>query len=169
MLGYDDDELIRLVLSFSLNGRRYESGWTGSVFAMNKTIAESRATDLYEINLHDDESSGKPRASGLLLLPSAYFERTAEVRRPGELRQGDRVKLVADLPGGGSPHTEGQVGTVITTRVKPDRVSCDVALDFDENINVPRDLLEHLPGLFAQVAYSDDEGVRISFDDGSAR
>jgi hypothetical protein len=50
----------------------------------------------------------------------------------------------------------------------PDQLQYGVALDFLENVTVPREQLEHLPNLFAKVIFADDTGVRIDFSDNKA-
>jgi hypothetical protein len=164
--GFDNGERIRLVVSFtSSDGSRYEAGWTGTISPLTTSIAECRATDRYEINL-DDDSSGRDR--GMIVLPSTYFERISETRKEGELRQGDRVKLVTAFRGDQALHESGQTGTVINTRTKPDLISHDIALDFDETITVPRNHLERIPDDYAKVIWSDVDGVTVNFSGGSA-
>jgi hypothetical protein len=103
----------------------------------------------------------------MIVLPSTYFERISETRREGELRQGDRVKLVSAFRGDQGLHRLGQTGTVINTRTNPDLISHDVALDFDETITAPRDQLELIPDDYAKITWSDVDGVTVNFSGGS--
>jgi hypothetical protein len=162
---YEDGERVRLVVSFSANGKRYEAGWMGTIAPFRQTLNESQATDRYEVNF-DDAPSGADR--GMILLQGAYFERASETRMDGELRQGDRVKLITGFQGEQKFHEAGQAGTVFCTYSQPDRIKHGVALDFLENVIVSREQLAHIPGRHANVFFSDDEGIRIDYSDGNA-
>src|SRR5438309_6638056 len=108
MQGYADGDHVRIVVPFSTsNGRRYEVGWTGTIFPFNTTLMRCRETDRYEINLDDDEHG---RDRGLVIAQSAYFESASERRREGELRQGDRVRLVTDHQSASGLHEVGTTG-----------------------------------------------------------
>jgi hypothetical protein len=164
--GFEDGERVRLVVPFTGgSGVRYEVGWTGSIFPFSTTLAQSREADQYEVNLDDDGAGGD---RGVVTVSSAYLERVSEVREEGELRQGDRVKLVTGLRGDRSWHEVDQIGTVLAARVRPGSVSHDVAFDFDENVAVPLESLERIPDRWARVIWLDDGGVEVSFGDGKA-
>ncbi len=161
MHGYDDGDLVRIVVPFSTSdGRRYEVGWTGQIFPFDTTLQQCRETDRYEINLDDD---GYGRDRGLVVAQSAYFELGAENRRQGELRQGDRVRLRADIHGSTGLHDAGTTGTVLTTHVKPGSIHHDIALDFRENMRVAADQLELIPQPPATVTFAVDGSVHVKF------
>jgi hypothetical protein len=156
--GYDDGDRVRIVVPFSSsNGRRYEAGWTGTIFPFNTTLKQCQETDRYEINLEDDEYG---RDRGLVIAQSAYFESASETRREGELRQGDRVRLTTAH----RSHEAGTTGTVFTTHVRPGSILHDVALDFSENIRVAPDQLERVPENPASVTFAADGSMHVSFN-----
>lgn len=70
------------------------------------------------------------KVTGLIMSQSAYFERTAE-RKPGELGQGDRVKLSDDYL---EDEESVDTGTFICTHVKPEGILHDIALDYSGSI-----------------------------------
>jgi hypothetical protein len=159
--GYDDGDRVRIVVPFSGgNGRRYEAGCIGTIFPFSTTLEQCRETDRYEINLEEDEYG---RDQGVVIVQSAYFESASETRREGELRQGDRVRLVAAHRGARGSHEAGKTGTVFTTHVRPDRILHDVALDFSENIRVRRDQLERVSEEPASVTFAANGSMQVSF------
>jgi hypothetical protein len=164
--GFEIGEAIKLVIPFtSGDGNKYEVGWTGSIFTFRSSLMQCTANDSYEVGF-DADSSGRER--GMVILQSAHIERLSEVRREAELRQGDRVRLLGRISGAKSIHERGEVGTVLTRRIAPSRISHDVALDFNENINVPRDQLEQIPDRHARVIFFHDGSVRVDFSEGNA-
>ena len=164
--GFEIGEAVKLVIPFtSSDGTKYEAGWTGNIFTFKSSLMQCIANDRYEVGF-DADSSGRER--GMVILQSAHMERLSDVRREGELRQGDRVRLLVKVSGTTSLHEAGEVGTVLTRRIAPNRISHDVALDFNENVNVPRDQLEQMPDRHARVIFSHDGSVRVDFSDGNA-
>jgi len=114
----------------------------------------------YEINLEEDEFG---RDRGVVIVQSAYFESASDTRREGELRQGDRVRLLTAHQGARGTHEAGKTGTVFTTHVRPGSILHDVALDFSENIRVSPGQLERLSEGPATVTFGDDGGMHVSF------
>ena len=166
---FEENEPIQLVVSFTADGKRYEAGWIGRVAPLCKTLAESQRTGHYEVEVRTGRYEVDPDDdSELIDLQTPYFQRSSRRRKEGELRQGDRVKLVTGLRGTQSYIEAGTMGTVICTHTVPDRLQHGVALDFLENVTVPREQLEHMPNLFARVIFADDTGVRIDFSDNRA-
>jgi hypothetical protein len=159
--GYGDGDRVRIVVPFSGgNGQRYEAGWIGTIFPFNTTLEQCRETDRYEINLEEDEYG---RDRGVVIVQSAYFESASETRREGELRQGDRVRLVTAHQGARGPHEAGKTGTVFTTHVRPGSILHDVALDFSENIRVSPDQLERVSEDPASVTFAADGSMHVNF------
>jgi hypothetical protein len=137
---FEDDEEVRLVMPFANEDGVYEVGMTGTICPLRTSLDECRRTDRYELNFED----------GMRLMPSGYFERTAE-RKPGELRQGDRVKLSDDYL---EDEKSVDTGTVICTHVKPEGILHDIALDYSGSIRIPHERVELLPGKRAVVEFS---------------
>lgn len=162
MIEFSSGEDVKLVVPFrTADGTLFKAGRTGCVFTFKHSLAESAASDEYEVGFDPDERGREP---GILLLPSVLIERTSADRRPGELRQGDRVRLVADVEGRTRPHPAGQTATVLTRHIALDHIAHDVALDFDENVRVRRADLELIPGVTGQVTWSDDGSVRVNLE-----
>jgi hypothetical protein len=157
--GYDDGDRVRIVVPFtSSNGRRYEAGCAGTIFPFSTTL-KCQERDRYEINLEEGEFG---RDRGVVIVQSAYFESASETRREGELRQGDRVRLLAAHQGARGTHEAGKTDTGFTTHVRPGSIRRDVALDFGENIRVAPDQLERLAEDPAAVTFGDD-GMHVTF------
>jgi hypothetical protein len=163
MFGFNEGEVIRLVVpTMTDDGREVEAGWTGKIIALKTSLTEQRHTGTYEINLDGDRyDENWP----LLLLPSAYFERASETRQPGELRQGDRVRLMSAV----AANEAGDVCTVLNTRTRPDGIFHDVIPDFGETLmERPRGQLGEIPGCSATVVYTvDGKSVNVAFNDTS--
>lgn len=163
MAGFDDEEIIRIVVPTMTNdGREVKAGWRGKITTLMTSITEQRQSGVYEINLIDERYD---ESWPLLQLPTAYFERVSEVRQPGELRQGDRVRLRSAM---GSCEA-GDVCTVLVTRTQSDGIFYDVIPDFGKALTgIPREHLEEIPGNFAKVVYTiNGKSVSISFKDTS--
>jgi hypothetical protein len=131
---------------------------------LTTTLSEARQTGIYEISV-DDSHGHWP----LLRLPSTYFERASDTRIPGELRQGDRVRLLTDIQGNDDSYESGEVCTVLNTRTQPDGIFHDVLPDYGEVLMaLPREQLEEIWGCSADVIYTvHGESVSISFNDTS--
>jgi hypothetical protein len=153
----------RLVVPTMTNdGREVKAGWTGKIIALLTSLAEQRQTGVYEVNLDGERyDENWP----LLQLPSAYFECASETRQPGELRQGDRVRLRSAV----AAYEAGDVCTVLNTRTRPDGIFHDVLPDFGETLMaLPREQLEDIPGCSADVVYAvHGKSVNVSFNDTS--
>jgi hypothetical protein len=163
MAGFDGGEIIRLVVpTRTEDGREVKAGWRGKVMTLRTAIAEQRQSGVYEINLIDERYD---ESWPLLQLPTAYFERASEVRRAGELRQGDRVRLRSAM----GSYEAGDVCTVLVTRTQSDGIFHDVIPDFGEALTgIPREQLEEIPDCSANVVYEvNGEGVNVSFNDTS--
>ena len=137
---FENDEEIRLVMPIANENGVYEVGMTGTICPLRTSLNECRRNDRYELNFED----------GMRLMPSGYFERTGE-RRPGELRQGDRVKLSDDYL---EDEESVDTGTVICTHVKPEGILHDVALDYSGSIRIPHEGVELIQGEHATVEFS---------------
>jgi hypothetical protein len=163
MLGYDEGDVVRLVVPTITNdGREVEAGWTGKIIGLLTTLDEQRRAGVYEVNLDGDRyDENWP----LLRLPSAYFERAAESREPGELRQGDRVRLKSAV----ADYEAGDICTVLNTRLGPDGIFHDVLPDFGETLTaLPRAELDPIPGCTAKVVYAvHGKSVTVGFNDTS--
>jgi hypothetical protein len=105
----------------------------------------------------------------MVLLPSARLERLSVIRRPGELRQGERVKLLATVHGPTAVHEPGTLATILTRHITTDGIFHDIAIDFSENVKVRRDQVAQLPDRDATVTWSPDgSSVGVSLKDGNA-
>ncbi|MCI0144174.1 hypothetical protein KNN17_21740 [Arthrobacter bambusae] len=151
---FEADEQVRLVVPFSTGeGSVYKVGMTGTICPLHVSFSECQRSDSYELNLYD-ASTG---IGGLVMSQSAYFERTSE-RKPGELRQGDRVKLSDDFL---DDEESVDTGTVICTHVKPDGILHDIALDFSGSVRIPHEGVEQIPDEYAKVEFSPDGALSI--------
>ena len=156
-------EAVRLVVpTTTSDGREVAVGWTGKITTLLSSLSQQHEEGVYEVNL-DSESYHENWP--LLQLPSAYFERASERRHPGELRQGDRVRLVSAL----APQEAGDVCTVLNTRNRSEGIFHDVIPDFGEPLmELRREQLEEIPGCSANVVYTTDgQSVKIGFNDTS--
>ena len=163
MPGFDSGEIVKLVVpTMTDDGREVEAGWTGKIMTLWTTLSEQQQTGFYEVNLDGERYY---ESWPLLQLPSEYFERASETRLPGELRQGDRVRLMAAA----EAYKPGDICTVLNTRTRPDGIFHDIIPDFGDTLmEVPRRQLEQIPGCSANVAYTvDGENVKVSFNDTS--
>jgi hypothetical protein len=168
MSGYEDGEAVRLVVpAMTGDGREVQAGWTGSICMLTTTLMEAQKTGVYEVSL-DEKYERQGQYWPLLKLPSTYFERASETRRPGELRQGDRVRLPTDMREQ-SVYEAGTVCTVLNTRSKPNGTFHDVLPDFGEVLmELPKEQLEPIPGCSAEVTYKvHGESVTIGWNDTS--
>lgn len=100
---------------------------------------------------------------GMINVPSVYFERASPERYPGELRQGNRVRLRVAFQGDWELYEPGTLVTVLNTRVKDGDVHHDVAVDFSENLTVPRGVLEDERIGWATVEWAAGEVPEIGF------
>lgn len=144
---FEDDEEVRLVMPMANEDGVYEVGMIGTICPLRTSLDECRRTDRYELNFED----------GMRLMPSGYFERTAE-RKPGELRQGDRVKLSDDYL---EDEKSIDTGTVICTHVKREGMLHDIALDYSGSIRIPHEGVELIPGKRAVVEFSPEGDLII--------
>jgi hypothetical protein len=160
--GYNDGERVRVVVPFrSERGLEYEVGWEGIVTGFHRTLHESRQTARYEVAF--DDGPGRQNR-GLVQVQDNYFERIGD-RKPGELRQGDRVYLKSDIEVLGKLYQEDTPGTVLSTHEPPEGCFHYVAVDWGENIQVPRGILELMGDPPAKVMFSIDGTLRISLSD----
>lgn len=160
MAGFDDEEIINIVVPTMTNdGREVKAARRGKITTLMRSNAEQRQSGVCEINLIDERYDG---SWPLMRLPTAYFERASEVRRPGELRQGDRVRLRSAM----GSYEAGDVCTVLVTRTQSDAIFYDVIPDFGKALTgIPREHLEEIPGDFAKVVYAiNGKSVSISFE-----
>jgi hypothetical protein len=158
--GYEDGERIKLVVPFiSGEGMEYEVGWEGAIAPMFTTLRASQESARYEVNF--DDGPGRQNR-GLITLQDVYFERSGE-RKSNELRQGDRVYLISDVTVDGRVYPVDTTGTVLTTHEPPEGILHYVAIDFKQNIQLPREALELLPEPSAGVTFSTGGTVKVSF------
>ena len=158
---------VRLVVPFvGPTGIPFPAGLTGSIFTFKTPLVRCFERDLYEVGFDPDPQG---RELGMMLLPSARLERVSVIRRPGELREGERVKLLSTVYGPTAAHEPGTLATILTRHVTMDGIFHDIAIDFSDNVKVRRDQLEPLPGRHATVTWSTDgSSVGVSFKDGNA-